>query len=272
MGAAQPQPTADRPAAGNLPVETEIDFQRTQRRWTVAVRALLVIPHAIGLYFLGIAAFVVMVIGWFAALILQRLPQWAADYLAGYSRWSFRVHSYMYLLVDAYPPFSLSANPEYPARLLTPPPVTPANRASVFFGILFRGLIAIPAAVVGIVLSYGWGVCAFFLWLIVLICGGTPRPLFDATAATIRFLIRSQCYVMLITPTYPKRVFGEAKELGIDEDTIEQQPPSTRPLLLSKGGRIVLIVFLVLGALAAVSVGYGNANATHHQSTVYYYR
>jgi hypothetical protein len=270
MGAWQPQQTTTRPRAGDLPVEVEIDHRPTQRRWTVALRALLVIPHSIVLYFVGIAAFVVLVIGWFAALVLQRLPNWAAEFLTGYLRWNFRLQTYMYLLVDTYPPFSLSADPEYPARLLTPPAVAPANRASAFFGILFRGLLAIPAMVVGVVLTYGWGVCAFVIWLIVLISGGTPRPVFDATAAMIRFAVRLQCYVMLITPTYPKRVFGEANDLGLTEDAIEQQPPSTRPLLLSKGGRILLIAFIVIGALVAVGVGYQNANTAQQQSTVQY--
>ena len=76
-----------------------------ERRWTVLLRLLLLIPQAIVVALLGIVAAIVVVIGWFGALILGRLPEFAADYLAKYVAYETRVEGYGMLLVDRYPPF-----------------------------------------------------------------------------------------------------------------------------------------------------------------------
>jgi len=78
-----------------------------QRRLTVAFRIILAIPQFIVLYFLFIAAFFVLVIGWFGALFMGRLPEWVHSFVSGVVRWTTRVYAYMYLLTDRYPPFSL---------------------------------------------------------------------------------------------------------------------------------------------------------------------
>jgi hypothetical protein len=73
------------------------------------VKWLLAIPHYIVLAFLFIAAFVCVVIAWFAILITGRYPRGLFDFLVGVGRWSVRVSAYAFLLVtDRYPPFSLS--------------------------------------------------------------------------------------------------------------------------------------------------------------------
>jgi hypothetical protein len=80
-----------------------------------------------------------------------------------------------------------------------------------------------------------------------------PRPIFEATAAMLRYTLWAQCYLMLLTPSYPKHLFGDAALAGGypggQGSTVEQQPPSTRPLLLSEGGRTLLGVLLALGVL-----------------------
>ena len=45
-----------------------------QSRLTVLIRALMVIPHIVVLWALAIAAYVVVIIGWFGALFTGRLP------------------------------------------------------------------------------------------------------------------------------------------------------------------------------------------------------
>lgn len=74
----------------------------------MAFRMLMVIPHAIVLYFLQIAAQVVALISWFAALFTGSVPAGMHGFLAGYVRWNARYVAYAFLLVDEYPPFSLT--------------------------------------------------------------------------------------------------------------------------------------------------------------------
>ena len=90
-----------------------------QSRVTVIFRIILAIPQFIVLFFFGIAAFVVAVIGWFAALVTGELPEFAHTFLGGVIRWEIRVSAYMFLLTDAYPPFSLE-DVDYPVRTILP--------------------------------------------------------------------------------------------------------------------------------------------------------
>jgi hypothetical protein len=179
-----------------------------QRRMTVFFRLIMVIPHAIVLYALGIAADVVLVISWFAALFTGRVPAGLADFLVGYLRWNGRVTAYIWLLTDAYPPFAL-ADEDYPVRVS----VTPGrlNRLTV----LFRFIVAIPAFIVATVAGWGVGIAALVIWLIVLIAGRMPDTLFQALAAILRYLIRLQGYWLLLTATYPGGLFGDQPGAGL---------------------------------------------------------
>lgn len=69
----------------------------------------LAIPHYIVLVGLGIAAFVCVVIAWFAILFTGRYPRSLFDFVVGVFRWSLRVDAYAFLLTtDRYPPFEIS--------------------------------------------------------------------------------------------------------------------------------------------------------------------
>ena len=84
------------------------DVPRDLNRWLPLVKWLLAIPHFIVLFFLGLAAFVCVVIAWFAILFTGRYPRGLFDFVVGVGRWSVRVVAYAFMLTtDRYPPFSL---------------------------------------------------------------------------------------------------------------------------------------------------------------------
>jgi len=206
-----------------------------QRRLTVLLRWLLLVPQFIALWLLGIAAFVVVVIGWFGALFLGRLPEFAASFLTGFLGYETRVTASAMLLVDRYPPFALQAPPDYPVQVEVRP--GGLNRIAVFF----RLLLVIPAAIVRGLLTTGWYPVAVVIWLVTLVLGRMPRPLFEATAAVLRFSMRVSAYLLLLTPAYPKRLFGDDSE--VEPRTVS----ATRPLLLSGWGKGLVVLFLVVG-------------------------
>ncbi len=79
-------------------------------RWLPLVKWLLAIPHYIVLGFLGVAAFFVILIAWFAILFTGRYPRSMFDFVVGVLRWGLRVSAYAFLLTtDEYPPFRLAA-------------------------------------------------------------------------------------------------------------------------------------------------------------------
>jgi hypothetical protein len=84
------------------------DAKLQLNRWLPLVKWLLAIPHYIVLAVLGLAAFVCVVIAWFAILITGRYPLALFDFVVGVLRWSVRVTAYAFILsVDSYPPFRL---------------------------------------------------------------------------------------------------------------------------------------------------------------------
>jgi Domain of unknown function (DUF4389) len=73
------------------------------------IKWFLAIPHYIVLFFLDIAAFVVVIIAWFAILFTGRYPRGMFQFVEGVVRWHNRVIGYALTLVtDRYPPFRLA--------------------------------------------------------------------------------------------------------------------------------------------------------------------
>jgi len=175
-----------------------------QKRVTVVFRFILAIPQFIVLWFLFIAGFFVLVVGWFAALFTGRLPEWAHSYLGGVIRWEIRVNAYLFLLTDQYPPFSLD-DAEYPVRAILPGR-GPLNRVSVFF----RIILSIPAAVFSqIVINGLTAPLLFVMWIVVIATGTMPPALYDAYAALLRYQARFHSWFTMITSEYAWGMLGD---------------------------------------------------------------
>ena len=95
-------------AEPEYPVRLDIEYPERLSRLLIFVKWLLAIPHLLILALLGLVAFLVYVIGWFAILFTGRLPRGLFDFLVGYGRWGLRVNAYILLLRDEYPPFSMT--------------------------------------------------------------------------------------------------------------------------------------------------------------------
>lgn len=223
-----------------LPV-LDIPEPAKQSRLTVFFRWLLLIPQYVALFFMGIAAFCATVVGWFAALFTGRLPNGVFTFLAGYLGYATRVESYQMLLVDKYPPFGFSA-PDHPVQIEVHP--GELNRVAVFF----RIVLAIPAMVVQGVIMTGWAALSFLAWIVVLVLGWMPRPLFEAIAAIERYSMRFRAYMLMLTPAYPTRLFGDGPEsAGAAGVVTGARSSATRPLRVSGAGIAILVVFILAG-------------------------
>ncbi len=84
------------------------DVPNDLNRWLPLVKWFLAIPHYVVLFFLYIAAIVVVIIAWFAILFTGTYPRGLFDFVEGVMRWTNRVGGYAFILItDQYPPFSL---------------------------------------------------------------------------------------------------------------------------------------------------------------------
>jgi Domain of unknown function (DUF4389) len=206
-------------AETSSPVEISFGSPMHQRRLTVFFRIILAIPHAFVLSLVGIAAFVVLVIAWFAALFTGRVPDFAVQFLTGYMRWNTRLLAYMQLLTDKYPPFSLEPSAAFPVDLVVR--TGPMNR----WAVLFRFFLAIPGSIAAALVGTGMYVFSIITWVVTLFKGETPRTFFEANAAAIRYLTRLNAYVYLLTSYYPSAVLGDGGPSAAGAGSLS--PPST---------------------------------------------
>jgi hypothetical protein len=95
------------------PVDVEINYPEAPSRLLALLailfwlKALLLVPHFIVLWFLTIAAFIALVIAYWAVLITGRYPRSLFDFGVGVQRWQLRMNSWLFGWTDRYPPFSL---------------------------------------------------------------------------------------------------------------------------------------------------------------------
>jgi hypothetical protein len=201
----------------------------------------MVIPQAILLFFVSVAAFFAIIGAWFVALFSGRLAGGLREFIAGALRWGLRVQGYFFFLTDTYPPYSLGEEETYPIRLAIPPPVEQLNRAAV----LFRLLIAIPGWVVANVLGGGLVILSVGSWFTLLVTGRLPVPLFEATRAALRYQARFYGYFSLLTPEYPWGVMGDSSSLPAGAESYDAWS-----INLSSGGQSAMIVLIVLGVIS----------------------
>lgn len=232
----------------NTAPELDLTSPGRRNRLTVGFRSLLVIPQTIAVTVLGLVASAAIFVGWFAALATGRIPTWAWTFTAQVTAYQARVSAYQYLLVDEYPPFAFTAPDvtNYPVQLDLPEQGR-LSRVKV----LFRIILAIPATIVFTALNWGWIACGFFIWLAVLITGRTPQPVLDAVSAMLRYQLRYNAWLNLLTDKRPKELFG-------DKNPTAERRSATRPLVPSPGGRRLLIAFIMVGVLAYL--GYNITN------------
>jgi hypothetical protein len=230
------------------------------------------IPHFFVMAVFAILLEIGVVIAWFVALFIGRIPNGAADFVARTIQYFTRVYAYGYLLTDRYPPFGLSRR-EYPVS------VEISSGRLNRLAVLFRLIIQIPAYVVLALVGTGLSVAMVFIWLIVLVAGTVPASLYQAMAAILRYQTRFVAYLTLATSTYPWGLFGDRAqaiappEADVQAPTSEAQPseqameepteveestrgtpaqpqaPLATTLLLTKPTKRLIALFLGLGVV-----------------------
>ena len=91
------------------PAKVGLTTQLTDRnRLTVGLRIIWIIPIALYTIVMAIAAFFVYIAAFFAVLFTGHWPSGMRTFVIGVTRLGVRVQAYGRLLVDEYPPFSLT--------------------------------------------------------------------------------------------------------------------------------------------------------------------
>jgi hypothetical protein len=208
-------------AASVFPLQIEGELEEPLSRWRWLVKWILVIPHIVVLVFLWIAFVVLTVVSFFAILFTGRYPRGIFDFNVGVLRWTWRVgfYSYSALGTDRYPPFTLAAVEDYPARIEVAYPQA-LSRGLV---LVKWWLLALPHyLVVGVFAGGAWaginaannhggwssgggliGLLVLIAGIVLLFTGRYPRSIFDFIMGMNRWVYRVVAYVTLMTDAYP---------------------------------------------------------------------
>lgn len=76
------------------------------------LRIIMVIPHLIVLWLLGIVTGILLIIAAIFVLVQESYPKGIYDFIRGYWRWYGRMMAYLASMVDEYPPFAFDTGPE----------------------------------------------------------------------------------------------------------------------------------------------------------------
>ena len=171
------------------------DLRRS--RLTVFFRFLLALPHLVWSGLWTIAALLVAIIVWFAALFTGRPPRALHAFLSRYVRYVLHVNAFLYLAANPFPGFD-GREGVYPIDLVLPPPGRQSRWKTAF-----RIVLVIPAAIVDTALGYALLVCAVYTWFVALIRGSAPWGLRNLMAYCLRYAAQVNAYVFLITDAYP---------------------------------------------------------------------
>jgi uncharacterized protein DUF4389 len=261
------------------PVDVEIDPPAQQGRWGAGFRLLLAVPALMiagalgsgaagglgaGGWSVGFAGLlsVVALLGWFACLARGRMPQGMRDlavYAIGYGA---QAYGYMLLLTDRYPSsdpalIEPATLPEHPVRMAV---TDPLERSRML--VAFRLLLLLPHLVWYLLWGIVAALTAFVAWVVALVIGRVPRPLWRFLAAYVRYSAHLFAFGYMVGGAFPGFT-GAPGRYPIDVTiepagrqrrlvTLFRLPLAVPALLLGGGYGTVLLVVAVLGWFAAL--------------------
>jgi len=192
------------PTGAPYPASFTLDPPERIANWRPLVHWLLAIPHMVILYVVSFVAQVVGFVSWLVILFTGKLPEGMAGVQMLYLRYTARVYAYAGFLVEEYPPFTFATTAEDPGdagplRVEFQPALEGRNRLTTFF----RLLLAIPHLVVLAIVFLGVAICWVIAFFAVLVTGRWPAGLRDFVIGALRWNLRANAYVFLLTDEYP---------------------------------------------------------------------
>jgi hypothetical protein len=178
------------------PVHLVVTDDLRRNRLTVFFRAILAIPLFVWLAIWGLAVSLVVLVAWVVGLIVGRVPDPLHSFMASFTRYYTHVSAYICITADPYPGFTPATG--YPVDLVIPPATTQSRLT-----ILFRIILAIPAAIVAYVLQQVASIVAILAWFYALFTGQANKGMRDLQAYCIRYQAQTHAYLLLLTQRYP---------------------------------------------------------------------
>ncbi len=167
------------------------------------LKAVLLIPHFIVLWALGIASAVLVWIGYVVVLFTGRISDVFFEFPARVMAWQTRVSGWFYGFEDAYPPFEWEPA-GYSVELHIDEAPGPRSRGLALLGIFaLKALLLLPHIVVLFFVAIVAGIALWIGYLVVLFTGRYPQGMFEFLLGTLRWSTRITAWQYTLTDRYP---------------------------------------------------------------------
>lgn len=179
--------------------------------WRPLVHWLLVIPQSIVVMVLGVAAWAVAFVAFFAVLFTRRVPPGMHNFIVMVMRYSWRVTTYSSVMRESYPPFdfAVAADARDPAVERDPATLGIAQPEELNRWLpLVKWLLAFPHYLYAIVLGIGAWFALIAVWFVVLFTGRYPKGIFDFLVGVQWWGARLGAYLFYLRDEYPSFRLG----------------------------------------------------------------
>jgi len=193
------------------PINYEVDYGSGERSRGLAVagilwflKAVLLLPHLIVMYFLALVTMIAAWIGYFAIAFTGKQPDGITNLIRGTISWGNRILAWIYSTTDEYPPFAFDA-PSYPARTsVDGNGHGERSRGWAVAGIFFLKWIAVlPHLIILWALGLAAGIGSWIGFWIIAFTGTLPQGLHDFVAGYQRWATRTYGWLGSLTDEYP---------------------------------------------------------------------
>ena len=174
----------------------------------ILARSIIVIPHLIVLFVLGIGLSLLAFVSWIPVLLGGRQAGWAYAVAEAYFTVWARVMVYLSLATGAYPPFGWTG--AHPVTVSFDRDETQNRLWGIpFFGVFVRWILLIPHGIVLGILGIVLGLLYVVTWIPDLVSGRQAPAIVSFIGGVHRWSIRVTAYGLLLSGTYPPFGFGD---------------------------------------------------------------
>ncbi|MFN0153263.1 MAG: DUF4389 domain-containing protein [Gaiella sp.] len=178
------------------PVRMEVGDDGRRSRLLVFFRLALSVPHIVWLLLWSVIVIPAAIANWVVLLVRGRPATPLHRFLAAYVRYQTQVAAFFYVVANPFPGFVGASG--YPVDLVIDPPER-QRRVTV----LFRLLLAIPAAIVNISYSSALAIGGILMWFSGLFLGRVPGGIRNLGAVALRYNGQQLAYALALTGRYP---------------------------------------------------------------------
>ena len=184
-----------------------ITCQESYSRGELLLRSIfgmiyIAVPHIFVMVFVSIWANIVNFIAWWAILFTAKYPKGFFEFMAKFYNWNVRLNASLMNLTDGYPAIGVGGTSDkanltiaYPERL---------SRGTLLLKTIFGAIyVVIPHQFCLIFREIASNFLSFIAWWVVLFTGKYPADWHAFNVGTLRWYMRVNLYLRLMTDDYP---------------------------------------------------------------------